>query len=44
MSSQKRVGVVLAGGYSTRFGEQEKALAELNKRPLIENQGEYLRL
>lgn len=35
MSSQQRVGVVLAGGYSTRFGEQEKALAELDGHPLL---------
>lgn len=27
--------VVLAGGYSTRFGEQEKAVAELDNKPLI---------
>lgn len=35
MGSQQRAGVVLAGGYSTRFGEQEKALADLDGRPLL---------
>jgi|AntDeeMinimDraft_6_1070357.scaffolds.fasta_scaffold05721_3 molybdopterin-guanine dinucleotide biosynthesis protein A len=35
MGSQQRVGVVLAGGYSTRFGEQEKTLAHLDGRPLL---------
>ncbi|WP_136718284.1 molybdenum cofactor guanylyltransferase [Halorientalis salina] len=35
MGSKQRVGVVLAGGYSTRFGEQEKALADLNGRALL---------
>lgn len=35
MASRHRAGVVLAGGYSTRFGEQEKALATLDGKPLI---------
>jgi molybdopterin-guanine dinucleotide biosynthesis protein A len=35
MGSLKRTGVVLAGGYSTRFGEQEKALAKLDGQPLL---------
>jgi molybdopterin-guanine dinucleotide biosynthesis protein A len=30
-----RSAVVLAGGYSTRFGQQDKALAELDGDPLI---------
>lgn len=30
-----RVGVVLAGGRSTRFGDREKALVELDGRPLL---------
>ncbi|MFB6295255.1 MAG: molybdenum cofactor guanylyltransferase [Halobacteriales archaeon] len=30
-----RAGLVLAGGYSTRFGEADKAFAELGGRPLI---------
>lgn len=30
-----RAGLVVAGGYSTRFGEREKALAELDGRPLL---------
>ncbi|WP_245698842.1 molybdenum cofactor guanylyltransferase [Halopelagius longus] len=28
-------GVVLGGGYSTRFGDEDKALAELRGRPLL---------
>jgi molybdopterin-guanine dinucleotide biosynthesis protein A len=34
-ASKGRVGVVLAGGYSTRFGEHEKALAKLDGQPLL---------
>ncbi|SFR46793.1 molybdenum cofactor guanylyltransferase [Halogeometricum limi] len=30
-----REGVVLGGGYSTRFGEADKALAELAGKPLV---------
>lgn len=30
-----RAGLVLAGGHSTRFGDREKALAELGGRPLL---------
>lgn len=30
-----RAGLVLAGGHSTRFGDREKALAELDGRPLL---------
>lgn len=28
-------GIVVAGGYSTRFGDREKALAELDGRPML---------
>ncbi|AGB39491.1 molybdenum cofactor guanylyltransferase [Natronococcus occultus] len=36
MSSQRSLsGVVLAGGYSTRFGEDDKAVAELAGTPMI---------
>jgi molybdopterin-guanine dinucleotide biosynthesis protein A len=28
-------GIVLAGGYSTRFGEDDKALADLDGRPML---------
>lgn len=31
----KRTGVILAGGYSTRFGEDDKALARLDNQPLL---------
>lgn len=30
-----RAGLVLAGGYATRFGDEDKALAELRGRPLL---------
>lgn len=30
-----RTGVVLAGGYSTRFGEEDKALAEVNGESML---------
>ncbi|WP_436901397.1 molybdenum cofactor guanylyltransferase [Halovenus halobia] len=30
-----RSGVIIAGGYSTRFGEADKAVAELAGRPMI---------
>lgn len=30
-----RPGVVLAGGYSRRFGDQDKALAKLNETPML---------
>lgn len=32
-----RGGLVLAGGYSTRFGEADKAFAELGGRPLVQH-------
>lgn len=35
MSPDGRAGVVLAGGRSTRFGPREKALADLDGRPLL---------
>lgn len=35
MSGRERAGVVLAGGYSTRFGEQDKALAEIQGEPML---------
>jgi molybdopterin-guanine dinucleotide biosynthesis protein A len=35
MATRRRAGVVLGGGYSTRFGEQAKALATLDGRPLL---------
>lgn len=35
-------GVVLAGGRSTRFGEQDKATADLAGRPMIRRVGERL--
>lgn len=34
-TSERRAGIVLAGGYSTRFGEREKALARLDDQPLL---------
>lgn len=34
-SEHARAGLVLAGGYSTRFGEGDKALARLDGRPLL---------
>lgn len=30
-----RGGVIVAGGYSTRFGDQDKALAELGDTPMV---------
>lgn len=30
-------GLVLAGGYSRRFGDEEKALAEIDGRPMLEH-------
>jgi len=35
MSSAVRSGVVLAGGHSRRFGEQDKALAALDGQPML---------
>lgn len=35
MDTQPRTGVVLAGGYSTRFGETDKALAEIDGTAMI---------
>lgn len=34
-NSSQCAAVVLAGGYSTRFGDQDKAIAELDGKPLI---------
>jgi molybdopterin-guanine dinucleotide biosynthesis protein A len=36
-SSDRRAGLVLAGGHSSRFGEADKAFAELEETPLIEH-------
>ena len=33
--SPDTTGIVVAGGYSTRFGDREKALAELDGRPML---------
>jgi molybdopterin-guanine dinucleotide biosynthesis protein A len=35
MAAQRRAGVVLAGGYSTRFGETDKALAPVDGDPML---------
>jgi len=35
MDTDTRTGVVLAGGYSTRFGEQDKAFAEIDGTPML---------
>ncbi|WP_254534872.1 molybdenum cofactor guanylyltransferase [Halomarina litorea] len=35
MTAGSRAGIVLAGGYSTRFGEHDKALARLDDKPLL---------
>jgi len=35
MGDGDRAGVVLAGGYSTRFGEEDKALAEVQGEPML---------
>ncbi|MFO7834760.1 MAG: molybdenum cofactor guanylyltransferase [Halohasta sp.] len=35
MTDHNRTGVVLAGGYSTRFGEADKALAEIDGTPMV---------
>lgn len=35
MTVPRRAGLVLAGGYSTRFGDGDKALARLDGRPLL---------
>ncbi|WP_458207799.1 molybdenum cofactor guanylyltransferase [Haladaptatus sp. NG-SE-30] len=40
--TDERVGVVLAGGYATRFDGGDKALAELDGRPLLEHVVERL--
>jgi len=34
-NNRSRAGVVLAGGFSTRFGETDKALAEINGTPML---------
>ena len=35
MTTTERSGVVLAGGHSRRFGQQDKALAELDGEPML---------
>ena len=35
VTAQHRTGVVLAGGYSTRFGDIDKALAEVDGLPML---------
>lgn len=35
VTNHHRTGVVLAGGYSTRFGEADKALAEIDGTPMV---------
>jgi len=35
MSTDARAGIVLAGGFSTRFGDDDKLLATLDGRPLL---------
>lgn len=35
MTDPQRTGVVLAGGYSTRFGDEDKALAEIDGTPMV---------
>lgn len=35
--SGRRAALVLAGGYSTRFGDADKAFAELDGRPLLDH-------
>lgn len=35
MTDAARAGVVLAGGYSTRFGDGDKALADVAGRPMV---------
>lgn len=37
MTTRPRAGLVLAGGYSTRFGEHDKALARLDDQPLLQH-------
>jgi molybdopterin-guanine dinucleotide biosynthesis protein A len=39
---RERAGIVLAGGESTRFGSRDKALAELDGRPLVAHVAESL--
>lgn len=36
-TDERTTGVVVAGGRSTRFGDREKALAELDGRPMLAN-------
>ncbi len=35
MTDHVRTGVVLAGGYSTRFGDEDKAFAEIDGTPML---------
>jgi molybdopterin-guanine dinucleotide biosynthesis protein A len=41
-SGKTRAGVVLAGGHSTRFGDRDKALAEVDGEPLLVRAAEGL--
>ncbi|MFP8956910.1 molybdenum cofactor guanylyltransferase [Natrialbaceae archaeon A-CW3] len=42
MTDPQRAGVVIAGGFSTRFGESEKAVADLEGTPMIARVAERL--
>ncbi|ADQ67863.1 molybdopterin-guanine dinucleotide biosynthesis protein A [Halogeometricum borinquense DSM 11551] len=42
MNGKTREGVILGGGYSTRFGDEDKALAELAGKPLVRHVAERL--
>ncbi|WP_363465516.1 molybdenum cofactor guanylyltransferase [Halogeometricum borinquense] len=42
MNGKTREGVILGGGYSTRFGDEDKALAELAGKPLVRHVTERL--
>jgi molybdopterin-guanine dinucleotide biosynthesis protein A len=42
VSEPDRTGVVLAGGYSTRFGEEDKALAAVDGEPMVARVARHL--